>query len=97
MFSVGVSARCTLKFQASIVGKWSGLLRAFGLTAYPCAGRRPLDGVVGNTYACGPWSKVNANPVVFGAVRLWFARTGRFCVTTWPKIDPKTPVSKLRP
>src|SRR5260370_6273967 len=27
----------------------------------------------------------------------WLARTGTFCVTAWPKIDPKTPLSKLRP
>src|SRR5260370_17900626 len=23
----------------------------------------------------------------------WLARTGTFCVTAWPKIDPKTPMS----
>src|SRR5712691_1991693 len=25
------------------------------------------------------------------------ARTGRFCVTTWPKLDPNTPMSNPRP
>jgi len=25
----------------------------------------------------------------FVSVRLWFARTGKFCVTTWPKLEPK--------
>src|SRR5450755_3450079 len=32
-----------------------------------------------------------------GDTRLWWARTGRFCVTVWPKFEPNTPMSKLRP
>src|SRR6266446_4010782 len=30
-------------------------------------------------------------------LRVWWANTGRFCVTVWPNSDPKTPMSKLRP
>src|SRR5882762_9381319 len=29
--------------------------------------------------------------------RSCFASTGRFCVTTWPKFEPNTPISNPRP
>src|SRR5215469_2004945 len=94
---------CRLAFHASSVGsrKLSGL--AFGLTLYPGAGRSPLEGGAGRQLfaalqAGGPLVRLNTvdrwPPVWFTA---WLARTGRFWVTTCPKIDPKTPRSKLRP
>ena len=90
-------ARWTLKFHASRVGRRRVLGRALGLTLKAGAGSNPSEGTVGNTLAAGPVARVNAEVTVVGALSDWFARTGRFCVTTWPKIDPKTPRSKLRP
>jgi hypothetical protein len=94
---VGVSARWTLRFHASMVGKVSGSGRAFEETCEPGFGSRPLEGTVVGSAAAGPTASVNAAAVVVGWLICWLAKTGRFWVTVWPKMEPKTPVSKLRP
>src|ERR1035437_2981839 len=94
---VGVRERCTLRFQSSIVGKLSGLARALAVTAYPGLGSNPLEGTVRIVGALGPTFNVNALPVGVGEGIDWLPRTGRVWGTGWPKMEPKTPVSKLRP
>src|SRR5229473_457963 len=59
------------------------------------AGRHPADpaaepGVPVKLYAGVLLSNV-------AELRVWWANTGRFCVTVWPNSDPNTPMSKLRP
>ena len=60
-------------------------------------GITPLDGTEGKTNAVGPAARLNAAVLAPLLVRFWLTRTGRFWVNICPKIDPKTPISKLRP
>src|SRR5450755_4260341 len=93
---VAVSWRCTAKFHASIVGKMLGSLRIFALSPTPM-GIKPLAGTVGKGKAAGPLARLNAAVLAPLFPMNWLTRTGRFCVTTCPKTDPNTPISKLRP
>src|ERR1700739_3269545 len=103
--NVELSDCCRLTFQASSVGR----RRSFGLvltpTVAPGLGRSPLEGGAGKQlfaalHAGGPCVRVNRVDVAVLSLvpcGAWSARTGRFWVTTWPKIEPKIPRSKLRP
>src|ERR1700722_3616551 len=90
------NCRWRVRFQGSMVGNRLGSSRI--LTLSPLGiGMRPLEGMDGKTKGAGPTARLKA--AVFGPllVRFWLARTGRFWVTTWPKMEPNTPISKLRP
>src|SRR5216683_882816 len=96
--SVGVRDCWTLAFQASRVGRRNGLGRALELTAYPGLPRRPFAGTAIGVGAGGPWARVNAELVIPPVlVTCWLERVGRFCVAACPKMEPNTPISKLRP
>ena len=56
-----------------------------------------VDGTVVNVGAGGPCAKLNTPPNWLVGFNCWLARTGRFWVTVCPKIEPNTPMSKLRP
>src|SRR5260370_28196 len=62
--SVGVSDCWTLRFQASRVGRRSGLGRALELTEYPGLPRRPFAGTAIGVGAGGPWARLNAELVI---------------------------------
>src|ERR1700678_3469301 len=94
---VGVKDCCKLRFQASTVGKLRGLGRELELTEEPGLGSRPFEGTERGTYGAGPTERLKAGVMAFGAGMVWLASTGRFGVTVWPKMEPKTPVSKLLP
>ena len=56
-----------------------------------CSGNVPLDGTAGKTGAVGPVPRLKTLSKLFAGSRSWIARTGRFCVTVWPNVEPKTP------
>ena len=57
------------------------------------SGNWPLEGTWTNTGGGGPWARLNTLWNEFGGSRSWKESTGRFWVTTCPKVDPNTPMS----
>ena len=47
--------------------------------------------------AGGPSERANTLPVLLDGLSCCATSTGRFCVTVCPKMEPNTPMSKLRP
>src|ERR1700733_9574068 len=90
------NCRCRVRFHASMVGNRFGSSRIFTLSPLGM-GMSPFDGMAGKTKAAGPTARLKAAVLGPLLVRFWLARTGRFWVTTWPKMEPKTPMSKLLP
>src|ERR1700676_3251973 len=108
----GVTCLWMVAFQASSVGSLCTVGRILDCDdpVGPSRGRVPVEEILttavdkGLASATGPCASVKTGLILFVAAELrvvsctiWFARTGRFCVTTWPKLDPNTPMSKLRP
>ena len=79
-------------FQAStsggrcLRGTTSGLMPS-GHTKVPSALGCTVDG------AGGPCARLKTDANWLGPVMFCAASTGRFCVTVWPKSEPKTPMS----
>src|SRR5712671_466594 len=87
----------------------SGLIWGDTVPVGPKKGRMPLLGITGNAadpemgpQIAGLYGADRHAPVKlyagarlswFGEVSVWWASTGRFCVTVWPNSDPKTPMS----
>src|SRR6266404_616177 len=67
-----------------------------GLGASPFALRQLFASLLSGTNEVGPALRLKTGLPV-SAFICWAPSTGKFCVIAWPKIEPNTPISKLRP